>query len=441
MTPTVEPIGTLEITDEADGLCAFVDASPSPFHVCETTAAVLGAAGFVRLAESDRWPTEPGRYVVVRGGSLIAWSTERSGGPATGFRVVGAHTDSPNLRIKPNPDLSRAGWQLLGVEVYGGALLNSWLDRDLGLSGRVVVRTSSGSQERLVRVDEPLMRVPQLAIHFNREVNEAGLQLNRQQHLAPVWGVGADPGDFREFLAAQAGVAAGDLLAFDLMAHDLTPSRRIGRERDLLSAPRLDNLGSCYAGLRAVLCAVEADADVVPVLVMFDHEEVGSVSDRGAWSTLLPAVLEQVCSAAGGDREDFRRALARSLVASCDMTHATHPNYQDRHEPQHQIAINGGPVLKINNNLRYATDAPGAAAFVLACEQADVPMQRFVMRSDLPCGGTVGPIMAASLGVTTLDVGAPMLAMHSSRELCGAHDPEMYVAALAAFFSPESNAG
>jgi aspartyl aminopeptidase len=213
-----------DITDEADGLCTFVDASPSPFHACQEAAAALGEHGFARLAEADPWPAAAGRYVVVRGGSLIAWSTERSAGPTTGFRVVGAHTDSPNLRIKPQPDLCRAGWQLLGVEVYGAPMLNSWLDRGLGLSGRLAVRTPGGVEERLLRVDEPLLRVLQLAIHLDRELTDRGLQLNRQQHLAPVWGVGSSPGDFRGYLAGRAGVDAEDLLGFDLMTHDLALS-------------------------------------------------------------------------------------------------------------------------------------------------------------------------------------------------------------------------
>jgi len=426
---------------ETDGLLAFIDAAPSPFHACAEVAGWLDAAGFVGLDESAGWPVAAGRHFVQRGGSLVAWSTEAAAGPTTPFRIVGAHTDSPNLRIKPQPDLTRAGWQLLGVEPYGGPLLNSWLDRDLGLSGRVAVRSGRGVDERLLKVDEPLLRLPQLAVHLDRDVNEKGLQLNRQQHLTPVWGVGGTPGDFAEFLASTLKVARADVLGWDVMTHDLTPSCRIGLARELVSAPRLDNLGTTYAGARALLRAVEEDAEVVPVLVLFDHEEVGSVSERGAMSSLLPAVLERLVGTLGGDRTDLLRALSRSICASGDMAHATHPNYPERHEPQHQIAVNAGPVLKVNSNLRYATDAPGAAAFRLACDQAGVPLQKFVTRSDLPCGSTVGPITAARLGVTTVDVGQAMLAMHSARELCGADDPAMYVAALAAFLAPAAETG
>jgi aspartyl aminopeptidase len=424
--------------DEARGLCAYVDASPSPFHACAQAAARLEEAGFARLAETDAWPREPGRYYLLRGGSLVAWNSEHADGPATPFRVVGAHTDSPNLRIKPQPDLSRAGWQLLGVEVYGGALVNSWLDRDLGLSGRVAVRAADGGVEhRLVHVDEPVLRVAQLAIHLDRDVND-GLTLNPQRHLTPLWGVGTTPGDFRAFVGRHCAADAGAVLGWELMTHDLTPSRRIGRDRDLIAAPRLDNLATSYAGLQALLAASETRParPWVPVLVLFDHEEVGSVSDRGAFSTLLPTVLERVVRAGGGDREDYLRAVAGSVIASGDMAHATHPNYADRHDPEHPVAVNAGPVLKTNARLRYATDAPGAAAFVAACEQAGVPVQHFVSRSDMPCGSTVGPMTAALTGATTVDFGAPTLSMHSARELCGAHDPAMYSAALSAFLSP-----
>jgi aspartyl aminopeptidase len=288
-------------------------------------------------------------------------------------------------------------------------------------------------------MDDPVLRVAQLAVHLDREVNDSGLKLNAQQHLAPIWGVGTEPGDFRASLAEQVQCDRGDVLGWDLMTHDLTPSRRIGTDGDLVAAPRLDNLGTTYAAVRALQQAVEADASPssgVPVIVLFDHEENGSMSERGAFSTLLPAVLERIVLTRGGDRADYLRALAGTVIASGDMAHATHPNYADRHEPQHQIAINGGPVLKINNRLRYATDARGTAAFLLACEQAEVPVQQFVTRSDMPCGSTVGPITAALTGATTVDFGAPMLSMHSARELCGAKDPAMYVAALAAFLTP-----
>lgn len=418
---------------------AFVDASPTPFHAVLQAGWLLEEAGFSRLDETDPVPARPGRYYLVRGGSLVAWSSEGEHATAEPFRIVGAHTDSPTLHIKPQPDLARAGWQLLGVEVYGGPLLNSWLDRDLALSGRVAVRDATaphGVGTRLLTGSDPVLRVAQLAIHLDRTQND-GLTLNRQQHLSPLWMQGSAPGDFTGWLAEQVEVARRDVLGWDVMTHDTQASQRIGPTRDLLAAPRLDNLATSYAATRALVEAVAVNEGHTPVVVLFDHEEVGSQSERGAMSTLLPSVLERIVLRRGGTRDDYLRALAGTIVASGDMAHATHPNYPERHEPQHLIAVNGGPVLKVNAQLRYATDGVGAAAFRLACEQAQVPMQRFVTRSDLPCGSTVGPMTSALLGATTVDFGAPMLSMHSARELMGARDPAMYAAALTAFLAPD----
>lgn len=421
----------------ADDLGTYINASPSPFHAVAEAGRRLATAGFTQVSETERWPREPGRYYVIRGGSLVAWSTAHldGGDPATPFRIVGGHTDSPNLRVKPNADAARAGWQVLDVEPYGGPLLNSWLDRDLGMSGRVSVRAEGGPTELLLTVDRPVARVPQLAIHLDRSVRE-GLVLNPQQHLDPVWGIGGTPGDLNAFIAKELGIDADAIVASDLMLHSVEPARRIGRDGELLAAPRLDNLCTAYAAVRAMLAAVQAPTRPAPVIVLFDHEEVGSVSERGAASTLLPSVLERIVLAAGGDREDLLRARAGSVVASGDMAHATHPNYAERHEPQHHIRINAGPVLKLNQNLRYATDSRGAGLFAAACEQAGVPLQHYVHRADLPCGSTVGPITSASTGITTVDVGAAQLSMHSARELTGALDPALYAAALAAFLAP-----
>lgn len=416
-------------------LCTFIDASPSPFHVCETVAAQLTDAGFVELAESAAWPVAEGKYFVVRGGSLVAWSTEGVA-PLAPFRIVGGHTDSPNLRVKQHPDLTSAGWQLVGLEPYGGAWLNSWLDRDLGLSGRLAVRVGNVVQQKLVRVDRPVLRVPQLAIHLSED--RKGVHPDPQRHINAVWGTGTSPG-LIEYLAAEVGEDADAVLGWELMTHDLAPSGVIGVESDLVSAPRLDNQGTCYAGTQALLAAVQEHGSVVPVLALFDHEEVGSTSDRGAQSDLLNTVLERVVLAGGGGREEFLRTMSESVCASGDMAHATHPNYPDRHEPAHRIAINGGPVLKVNQNLRYATDASGAGVFALACEQAGVPLQRYVHRADLPCGSTIGPITAARTGLSTVDVGAAQLAMHSARELMGAHDVAGYANALAAFLGPSAS--
>jgi aspartyl aminopeptidase len=421
----------------AQGLCEFIDASPSPFHVCSTVAKRLRAAGYTELAETDRWPAgEAGRFFAIRSGSLIAWDNRND--PRGPFRIVGAHTDSPNLRVKQHPDRCVAGWQVVALQPYGGAWLNSWLDRDLGLSGRLSVRdpdSPGGLAHWLVRLDEPLLRVPQLAIHLAED--RGALSLDPQRHVNAVWGVGDRPRSLLAYIAERFEVAPADVLAADLMTHDLTPSMLIGAEENLVSAPRLDNQGTCYAGLEALL-AVEP-GDQLPVLVLFDHEEVGSTSDHGAQSDFLLTTLERIVLGWGGDREDFLRLLTASMVASGDMAHATHPNYPERHEPGHLIAVNGGPVLKVQPNLRYATDSRTAAAFALACEQAGVPLQRYEHRADLPCGSTIGPMTAARTGIPTVDVGAPQLAMHSARELMGARDIASYAAALAAFLAPEES--
>ncbi len=421
----------------AQGLCEFIDASPSPFHVCATVAKRLRAAGYTELAETDRWPTGSAatdRFFTIRSGSLIAWDNRAD--PRGPFRIVGAHTDSPNLRVKQHPDRSVAGWQVVALQPYGGAWLNSWLDRDLGLSGRLSVRdpdSPGGLAHWLVRLDEPLLRVPQLAIHLAED--RGSLSLDPQRHVNAVWGVGDRPRSLLAYIAEWFEVAPADILAADLMTHDLTASTLIGADEELVSAPRLDNQGTCYAGLEALL-AVEP-GDYLPVLVLFDHEEVGSTSDHGAQSDFLLTTLERIVLGWGGDREDFLRLLTASMVASGDMAHATHPNYPERHEPGHLIAVNGGPVLKVQPNLRYATDGRTAAAFALACRQAGVPLQRYEHRADLPCGSTIGPMTAARTGIPTLDVGAPQLAMHSARELMGARDVVSYAAALAAFLAPE----
>ena len=426
------PQNELKTSASARGLCDFIDASPSPFHVCATVAGRLLDAGYTELSEADRWPEQPGHYFTVRAGSLIAWNSGNADDLQDAFRIVGAHTDSPNLRVKQHPDRLVAGWRVVALEPYGGAWLNSWLDRDLGISGRLSVGDGDRLTHRLVRIDDPILRVPQLAIHLAED--RKSLTLDPQRHVNAVWGVGDEAASFVDYVAERSGVAAVDVLSADLMTHDLTASTVIGADANLLSAPRLDNQTSCYAGMEALLAA--EPRGFAPVLALFDHEEVGSSSDHGAQSDLLSTVLERIVLAAGGSREDYLRRLPASLLASADMAHATHPNYPERHEPGHPIEINGGPVLKVHPNLRYATDGRTAAAFALACRQAGVELQRYEHRADLPCGSTIGPLASARTGIPTVDVGAAQLAMHSARELMGAHDVAAYSAALQAFLSP-----
>ena len=415
-------------------LCKFVDAAPSPFHACAEVARALDGAGFRRLRELDAWGHAPFRAYVVRGGSLVAWALPEDLPSHAGFRIIGAHTDSPNLRVKPQPDTARAGFRQLGVEIYGSVLLNSWLDRDLGLSGRVFVRGERGPEERLFKIDRPILRVPQLAIHLNREITTEGLHLNPQAHMAPLFALDED-GGFRELVAGAIQVEHDEILSWDAMCHDVNPATLAGAREEFVSAPRLDNLCSCFCALTALLARLARPVPPrhVAVLALFDHEEVGSTSSRGAQSPLLKDLLERTVLARGGSREDYHRSIADSICISADMAHATHPNYAERHEPEHHIRLNAGPVIKTNTTQRYASEGETEAAFVSACERADVPVQRYAHRTDLACGTTIGPLTAAALGVRTVDVGNPQLAMHSCRELCGSHDPELMVRALSAF--------
>ena len=424
---------------DAQDLLRFVGAAPSPYHAVAEGRRRLTDAGFTTVGLDEPWPGAPGRYLVARGGALVAWEVPADAAPDQPFRIVGAHTDSPNLRIKPQPDTGALGWQQLGVEVYGGAPWNSWLDRDLGLSGRVVVRVDGVLEERLFHCDCPLLRIPQLAIHLDRDVNGQGLKLNPQQHLTPVWGVGpVEPGAFAAHLAAEVSVDVDQVVAWDAMVHDLAPGALLGRDHELVSSARLDNLLSCWAGLTALASGsdVAGMAAAIPVVCLFDHEEVGSTSATGADGALLAQVLERSVAARGGSRDDLLRAFAGSACASADMAHATHPNYPERHDPGHLIAIDGGPVVKVNANQRYATDAVGHALLIDACDRAGVPHQVFVSRNDQPCRSTIGPLTAARLPTTTADIGVPQLPMHSARELCGATDAARFALTLSAFLHP-----
>jgi aspartyl aminopeptidase len=414
----------------SDDLIAFLTASPTPYHAVAEAARRLEKAGFTQLAETEAWDGSAGGKFLTRAGALIAWYVPRDAGPATPFRIVGAHTDSPNLRVKPRPDSGGHGWRQVAVEIYGGPLLNSWLDRDLGIAGRLTLRDGTS---HLVAVDRPLLRIPQLAIHLDRSVNES-LTLDRQRHLQPVWGLG-DPedGDLIAFLADEAGLDPDDVLGWDLMTHDVQPPAYLGRDRELLAAGRLDNLLSVHACVTALVTAADEELPYIPVLAAFDHEENGSQADTGAEGPLLGAALERSVFTRGGSYEDRARALAGTVCLSSDTGHAVHPNYAERHDPGHHPVAGGGPILKVNANQRYATDGAGRAVFAAACERADVPWQTFVSNNAVPCGTTIGPITAARHGITTIDIGAAIISMHSARELCATADPALLTRALRAF--------
>ena len=431
------------MVESVSDLLDYIDRSPTPYHAVRETARRLEVAGFVEISEAEVWDHEPGsrRYVVRNEGSLVAFEVGSAGPAAAGFRIVGAHTDSPNLRIKPLPDVAADGYRQIAVEPYGGVLLHTWFDRDLSLAGRVTIQGDGGVETLLLDFDRPLLRVPNLAIHLDRKISDTGFKVDAQKHLAPLMGL-EDAPPFGEFVAGEiraqglASIAADKILAFDLMTYDVQRSGVSGARGEFIHAPRLDNLASCHAGLVALLRASENRlAPFTRVVVLYDHEEVGSRSAQGAAGPLLEEVLGRVVSGfKGGEPQGLSRALAASTLVSADMAHAVHPNYSDRHEPGHRPVIGRGPVIKVNSNQAYATDAATAGFFASLCARVGIEPQHFVTRSDLACGSTIGPISAARVGVRTVDVGNPMLSMHSCREMAGTADVDPMIRVLQEFF-------
>lgn len=424
---------------QAQDLLDFIDASPSPWHAVATCEQRLQAAGFARLDETERWTLQAGdkRYVVRGDAAIIAFVVGSAALAESGLRIIGAHTDSPGLRIKPRPAEEVGGMVRLGVEVYGGPILATFADRDLSLAGRVHVRTPDGFATRLVRFADPLLRLPNLAIHMNREVNESGLKFNKQSELPLLLGVAEEgvkaDARFRQPIAAALGVEPGDLLTWELNAYDTQKGSLWGADREFIADSQLDNLASCHAALNALLAT---DRPVATCLcAFFDHEEVGSESAAGAGGSFITDVLARLAGNAGLDGEDQRRMVARSFFISADMAHGWHPNFPAAYEPCHHALVNAGPVIKSNANQRYSTTGETAARFMALCARAGVPCQQYAHRTDLGCGSTIGPIVAARLGIPSVDVGSPMWAMHSIRESAGVLDHGYMIAALSAAFA------
>ena len=417
------------------GLLDFLNASPTPFHATTSLAMRLEAAGYRHLDERAPWQTEAGgRYYVTRNdSSIIAFKLGKRPAVDGGIRLVGAHTDSPCLRVKPNPELQRQGFFQLGVEVYGGALLAPWFDRDLSLAGRVTYRRDGKVESQLIDFYQPIAVIPSLAIHLNRVANQ-GWAINPQNELPPILAqlASSETADFRALLAEQLAMEhdfnPDAVLDYELSFYDTQSAAIVGLNQDFIASARLDNLLPCYAGLQAL---IDADDEVTCVLVCTDHEEVGSCSACGADGPFLEQVLRRVLP--GGDA--FVRAIQRSLLVSADNAHGVHPNYADKHDGNHGPKLNAGPVIKINSNQRYATNSETAGFFRHLCLENEVPVQSFVVRSDMGCGSTIGPITASQLGVRTVDIGLPTFAMHSIRELAGSHDLEHLVKVLTAFYS------
>lgn len=397
----------------------WLDGCPTPFHVVEYASTSLESQSFVDTQGlTDELPSMG--FMKIDGG-IIAW---RLGSASSAMRIIGAHTDSPNLRILPNPDFVQQGWSQLAIEIYGGVLLNSWLDRDLGIAGRVI---GSDGKASLFNVAAPLARVPQLAIHLDREINDRGLLLDRHQHMSPVWGLGLH--DFAEWLTEASGVSS--IAAFDAHLFDITPAAILGIDNSLLASARLDNQLSCWAAIDALKSEVDTDATVI--VVLNDHEEVGSESTTGAAGPLLVNVINRINLQHGLTAGAQVDRMSRSWCLSADNAHAIHPNYAERHEPRHSPVPNGGPALKLNGNQRYATSAKGAAHIRSIAENSQVPLQTFVSRNNMPCGSTIGPITATQLGVNAIDIGVPQLSMHSAREMCGSEDPQHLLNLMKAF--------
>lgn len=401
---------------------SFLDESPTPFHAVEAMRWRLLNAGFEELSESQAWQTQQGKkYFVCRNdSSIIAFIHGRQDAEQAGIRMVGAHTDSPCLKVKPNPELCQQGYQQLGVEVYGGVLLNPWFDRDLSLAGRVSYQSSDGQlQSCLVDFKRPVAVIPSLAIHLDRGVNDKR-SINSQTDIPPILSLAGESFDFRQLLAQellqhQPDLGEIEVLDYEISCYDTQGAALVGLNGEFLASARLDNLISCYIGLQSLLTA---DGEQTCMLVCNDHEEVGSASACGAQGPMLSSVLERLWPNA----EQRFCLIDRSMMISADNAHGVHPNFASRHDGKHGPMLNAGPVIKVNSNQRYATNSETSGIFKQLCRQVDEPVQTFVARTDMGCGSTIGPITASGIGVRTLDVGVPSFAMHSIRELAGRAD-------------------
>tara|TARA_R110002110_G_scaffold406421_1_gene626326 strand:- start:139670 stop:140989 length:1320 start_codon:yes stop_codon:yes gene_type:complete len=418
-------------------LCRFLDASPTPFHAVKAMSSRLQAAGFEALTEDREWDLSgPGKYYVTRNGSsLIAFVIGEQVGAEAGMRMVGAHTDSPCLMVKPVPERVRNGYWQLGVEVYGGALLNPWFDRDLSLAGRVSYQDTRGElRSALIDFSAAVAVIPSLAIHLDREANKQRA-VNPQTDILPILCQLGDEEtlDFRSvlqqrLLQEQPDCDIHKVLDYEMAFYDTQPAACIGLQQEFIASARLDNLLSCYTALQAL---IDSDGAVSSLLVCNDHEEVGSLSAAGAQGPFLRSVLQRIT---GGGAT--RRALTeRSMMISADNAHGIHPNYADRHDENHGPLLNAGPVIKINANQRYATNSETSGLFRLLAAAEDVDVQAFVVRTDMACGSTIGPITAGETGIKTLDVGVPTFAMHSIRELAGSADAWQLCRVMKRFFN------
>ena len=422
------------MTASTQRLLQYLTRSPTPYHAVSNAVTRLEVAGFRRLKEDAEWGAlRRGKYFVTRNDSSMVAFIYNGNPEKSGFRMVGAHTDSPCLKVKPNAISESQGYARLALEVYGGALLSPWFDRDLGLAGRVTYANRSGRiLNALVNFDHAIGFIPSLAIHLDRHVNEKR-SINKQNDMpALICRVEKKAPDFASLLKQQLKQESGitnlkQILGFELCLYDLQPASMVGLKEEFIASARLDNLLSCHAALEA-LAGGRGGSN--PVIILNDHEEVGSASTSGAEGPLLLDTLGRIC----GSDENLKRALSHSMLVSADNAHGVHPNFADKHEPAHRPMMNDGPVIKINHNQRYATNSETEGLFRQVCAENKLPVQTVVVRSDMGCGSTIGPITATRLGVRTVDVGVPQLGMHSAREIAGAADHDILVKALKGFF-------
>ena len=422
----------------ADTLFKFIADSPTPFHAVANILRILKKSGYTILDEGQRWQIEEGgRYAVVRNGSLIAFTADNLDFSQEGFRILGAHTDSPSLQLKPHPRSPSSPYLQFGVEKYGGALLNTWFDRELSLAGRVTVNTKSGSPcSLLIDFQDPVLYIPSLAIHLDRKANE-GREINAQTDICPIFSQSISSEEqWQSLLAKRLSTCHPDLswtsiLGYDLFCYDCSPPQYFGLDKDFICGPRLDNLLSCFVGLQALL---QQQNSANCMLIFTNHEEIGSTSNSGALSNFSSSVLSRICASP----EDQAICMSHSFFISLDNAHASHPNFVDKGDTDHQVILNQGPVIKINSSQRYCSNSSSVAIFKLLCSEIGIQTQDFVMRSDMLCGSTIGPLTSAELGVTGVDVGVPTWAMHSIREVTGAMDPDLLHLTTLHFFNRDS---
>lgn len=427
---------------QVKSLLDFIDESPSAYHAVSSIENKLIPFGFKQLMETDKWNLKPGgRYFVIRDdSSIIFFVTGKKALIESGYRIFGAHTDSPGLKIKPNAVINADNILRLGVEVYGGPILATFTDRDLSLAGRISYQTDDGKiASQLVKFDQALLRLPNLAIHMNRKVNEEGLKLDKQNELALILSSAVEEQlsakYLHDLLSVQSGIKAEKILSWELNVYDTQKGCFWGDKQQFYADSQLDNLASCHAGLQAMLSEKTLNAESTLVCAFFDHEEVGSESTKGADGSFLPDILKRIALNSEMNEESYQQALAHSFMISADMAHAYQPNFASAYEPEHKVSVNQGPVIKVNANQRYSSESVSTAMFIQWCEQSNVPYQTYSHRTDIPCGSTIGPMTSAKLGIRTVDVGNPMWAMHSIRESAGVDDHAYIIKAVNTFFA------